>query len=79
MFFRYLESLARMADVAEALARIKQGCDELIVEDRLDWDFAIIDPPPRPSGQIQVKLNYIGRGKPIPVDFPDDEIAATGN
>ena len=53
--------------------------NERSFEDRLDWDFAIIDPPPRPSGQIQVKLNYIGRGKPIPVDFPDDEAAATGS
>ena len=37
-------------------------------EDILDWDTAIIDPPPRPSGTIRVKLKYIGRSKPFPID-----------
>src|SRR5262245_64319563 len=30
-----MESVARMAEVAEALALIKRGCDELIVEEEL--------------------------------------------
>jgi hypothetical protein len=35
-------------------------------EDLLDWDAAIITPPPRPSGTIRVKLKYKGRSKPFP-------------
>lgn len=37
-------------------------------EDILDWDVAIITPPPRPSGTIRVKLKYIGRSKPFPIE-----------
>ena len=37
-------------------------------EDLLDWDAAIITPPPRPSGTIRVKLKYEGRSKPLPVE-----------
>lgn len=37
-------------------------------EDILDWDVAIINPPPRPSGTIRVKLKYRGRSKPIPIN-----------
>ena len=37
-------------------------------EDVLDWDVAITTPPPRPSGTIRVKLKYIGRSKPFPVE-----------
>lgn len=37
-------------------------------EDLLDWDAAIIIPPPRPSGTICVKLKYKGRSKPFPVE-----------
>ena len=37
-------------------------------EDLLDWDAAIITPPPRPSGTIRVKLKYKGRSKPLPVE-----------
>ena len=40
-------------------------CDE---EDILDWDAAIITPPPRPSGTIRVRLIYKGRSKPLPVE-----------
>lgn len=39
-------------------------------EDILDWDAYIEAPPPRRSGTIKVKLIYIGRGKPIPVEDP---------
>ena len=39
-------------------------------EDILNWDAAIITPPPRPSGTIRVKLIYKGRRKPIPVENP---------
>ena len=43
-------------------------------EDILDWDFAIVTPPPRPSGTIRVRLIYKGRSKPIPVeDFWEEE------
>ena len=37
-------------------------------EDLLDWDAAIITPPPRPSGTIRVKLKYKGRSKPFPIE-----------
>ena len=37
-------------------------------EDILNWDAAIVTPPPRPSGTIRVKLIYKGRSKPIPVE-----------
>ena len=39
-------------------------------DDILNWDVAIVTPPPRPSGTIRVKLKYTGRSKPIPVDDP---------
>ncbi len=41
--------------------------------DILDWDAAIITPPPRPSGTIRVKLIYKGRSKPMPVESPWEE------
>ncbi len=37
-------------------------------EDILNWDAAILTPPPRPSGTICVKLKYKGRSKPFPVE-----------
>ena len=37
-------------------------------EDILNWDAAILTPPPRPSGTIRVKLKYKGRSKPFPVE-----------
>ena len=42
-------------------------------EDILDWDAAIVTPPPRPSGTIRVRLIYKGRSKPIPVENPWEE------
>ena len=42
-------------------------------EDILDWDAAIVTPPPRPSGTIRVKLIYKGRSKPLPVEDPREE------
>ncbi len=37
-------------------------------EDILDWDAAIITPPPRPSGTIRVRLIYKGHSKPFPIE-----------
>ena len=37
-------------------------------EDILNWDAAIVTPPPRQSGTIRVKLKYMGRSKPFPVE-----------
>lgn len=37
-------------------------------EDILNWDAAILTPPPRRSGTIRVRLIYKGRSKPIPVE-----------
>ena len=39
-------------------------------EDILDWDAALVKPPPRQSGTIRVKLIYKGRRKPMPVEDP---------
>ena len=42
-------------------------------EDILNWDAAIVTPPPRQSGTIRVKLKYKGRSKPIPAEDPWEE------
>ena len=42
-------------------------------EDILNWDAAIITPPPRPSGTIRVKLIYKGRRKLMPIEDPWEE------
>ncbi|MBI3950041.1 MAG: hypothetical protein HY314_06265 [Acidobacteria bacterium] len=42
-------------------------------ENVLDWDARIEHPPLRPAGTIQVKLEYKGRSKPIPVTDPWSE------
>ncbi|MBK8183314.1 MAG: hypothetical protein IPK63_10660 [Candidatus Competibacteraceae bacterium] len=39
-------------------------------EEVLDWDYSMSAPPPRASGTIPVKLEYMGRGKPLPADDP---------
>jgi hypothetical protein len=36
-------------------------------------DVVVSPPPPRRSGVIKVRLRYVGRSKPIPVDYPSDE------
>jgi hypothetical protein len=38
---------------------------------RLDWDACLESPPSRPAGRIKVRLNFLGRGKPIPVPDPE--------
>ncbi len=42
-------------------------------EDILNVDAVIVTPPPRQSGTIRVRLKYIGRSKPIPVQDPWEE------
>ncbi len=37
-------------------------------ENILNWDAAIITPPPRPFGTIRVRLIYKGRSKPMPIE-----------
>lgn len=39
--------------------------------DVLDWDACLETPPPRPAGRIKVRLNFLGRGKPIPLADPE--------
>ena len=39
-------------------------------EDILDWDVAIVTPPPRRSGTIRVKLIYEEPSQPMPVENP---------
>jgi len=41
--------------------------------DILDWDACIDTAPPRPCGKVKVRLNYRGRGKPIPLDTPNED------
>ena len=42
-------------------------------EDILNWDAAIVPPPPRLSGTIRVRLIYKGRSKPLPGEDPWEE------
>jgi hypothetical protein len=44
-------------------------CEEDIEKD----DVGFVPPPPNRSGTIKVRLQYGGRRKPIPVDFPEGE------
>ena len=37
-------------------------------EDTLNLDAVIVTPPPRQSGTIRVKLKYMGRSKPFPIE-----------
>jgi hypothetical protein len=39
-------------------------------EDLLDWDAVIHTNPARPAGNLRVRLEYVGRSKPLPVDDP---------
>ena len=39
-------------------------------EDLLNLDAVVVTPPPRQSGTIRVKLKYVGRSKPIPLEDP---------
>ncbi|WP_449418288.1 hypothetical protein [Phormidium nigroviride] len=42
-------------------------------EDVLDWDFSLENPPIQPTSTIELKFEYGGRSKPIPVTDPWDE------
>ena len=44
------------------------ACPVYDEEDILNWDVAIVTPPPRRSGTIRVKLRYKGRSKPFPTE-----------
>lgn len=44
---------------------------DVSAEEVLDWDVWLPTPPPRPSGTMTVRLEFVGRDRPIPVDFPD--------
>ena len=36
----------------------------------LDWDFSIEIKPDRPSGTVEADAEFIGRGRPIPLNDP---------
>ena len=40
------------------------------VPELLDWDFCIEKPPTRPSGVVEADVEFVGRGRPIPLDDP---------
>ncbi len=40
------------------------------VPELLDWDFCIESPPTRPSGIVEADVEFLGRGRPIPLDNP---------
>ena len=50
----------------------------LSVPSSIQYDPSLSVTPHRPSGNVQVQLIYVGRGKPIPADDPElsDEDAA---
>ena len=40
------------------------------VPELLDWDFCIESPPTRPTGIVEADVEFLGRGRPIPLDDP---------
>ena len=36
----------------------------------LDWDFCIEIKPQRPTGTVEADAEFVGRGRPIPLDDP---------
>jgi hypothetical protein len=46
------------------------------VPDLLDWDFCIERPTTRPSGVVEADVEFIGRGRPIPLDDPRERQAS---
>ncbi len=40
------------------------------VPELLDWDFFIETTPMRPSGVVEADVEFVGRGRPIPLDDP---------
>lgn len=40
------------------------------VPELLDWDFCIETLPKRPSGVVEADVEFVGRGRPIPLDDP---------
>ena len=55
-------------NTADKEQKQRLACSSYDEEDILDWDAAILTPPPRPSGTIRVRLIYKGRSKPLPVE-----------
>ena len=43
---------------------------EGVVPELLDWDFCIESPPSRPTGIVEADVEFLGRGRPIPLDDP---------
>lgn len=39
-------------------------------DEKLNWDVVIETPPPRPGGEVRVRLIYRGRSKPLPLTDP---------
>jgi len=61
------EEILRFREVVKARQGTLVADDE--PEELLDWDAHIeTPPPPRQSGTIKVRFNYVGRSKPIPID-----------
>ena len=40
------------------------------VPELLDWDFCIETAPARRSGVVEADVEFVGRGRPIPLDDP---------
>jgi hypothetical protein len=45
------------------------------LENILDWDVYLKDPPVRPRGEVKVRVEFLGRDRPLPVLDPEDEAA----
>ncbi len=41
-------------------------------DEKLDWDVVVAVPPNRPSGTLDVTLEFAGRGGPGPIEDPWD-------
>jgi hypothetical protein len=46
----------------------------VVNEEDVEKEINVNMPPPKRRGTIQVQLKYVGRRKPIPVDFPEEDV-----
>lgn len=64
--------LKRLTETAVCPTRSSAGAAglDLYTDEVSRGDYSMSAPPPRASGTIPVKLEYMGRGKPLPADDP---------
>ncbi len=61
------------ANASTENSQAQQGADPDFPDESpeiLDWDFSIEIKPERPSGTVEADAEFIGRGRPIPLNDP---------